>query len=219
MRVDVRGNALTHHIERGPVEKMIVELYKTVGSDFARQQFERLKAENQSMIFKSEPDEDNWRSELEGYAKTKAGQRITSITEGSRNAALKIIRSYLERSVNEGWGSEETARAIRKGLVTDGIEMNQWRALRIARTEIVTASNIGTLVGARSSEFTLEKYWIATQDSRTRETHAVIEVQNPKAMDEGFLVGAYEMECPGDPDGGPEETINCRCALATEVKQ
>jgi hypothetical protein len=63
------------------------------------------------------------------------------------------------------------------------------------------------------------KYWIATYDSRTRDTHLVIEQQNPLDIDDDFKVGEYDMSQPGDPKGGAEEIINCRCTIAFGVKQ
>jgi hypothetical protein len=204
-------------IEKEPIERLFIDLYKTVGVVFAKDSFNQLKAESQDLLFK-EDKTDSWYEYLKNYAKVKAGTRITSITGETKKQAVKLIRTVLELSVEEGWGADVTARAIKKSLVTDGIEINTWRALRIARTEIVTASNAGTQLGAESLGVPLEKYWIATYDSRTRDTHLVVEQQNPKSMDEGFRVGEYLMEIPGDPDGGPEEVINCRCTIAHKVK-
>ncbi len=205
-------------MSREPIEKMIVSLYTTVGLNFAKESFQRLKAESQAMLFKKDEPIDGWVAYLRNYAKSKAGYRITSIAESGREQALKIIRARLEQSVNEGMGADATASLIRKGLIEEGQVINQWRALRIARTEIVTASNQGAMQGAKDTDMPMEKYWIATYDSRTRDTHEVMEAQNPKDMDEDFEVGDYMMDSPGDPDGGPEETINCRCSIAFEVK-
>jgi hypothetical protein len=213
------STSVLSHIERETTEKAMISLYKNVGSAFARDQYNRAKAESQSMLLKQEPDEeDYWYDTMESYAKNKAGDRITSITGESRKQAQKVIKSVMQQSTDNGWGADETARQIRKALLSQGQELNQWRALRIARTEVMTASNWGSHVGAQESGYAMEKYWIATYDSRTRDTHLVIEQQNPKDMDEGFRVGAYLMEIPGDPDAGPEEVINCRCAVGYQVK-
>ena len=64
----------------------------------------------------------------------------------------------------------------------------------------------------------LEKYWIATYDNRTRDTHMQVPEQNPKRMNEAFLVGGvWPCEGPHDPDLPAEEVINCRCALGFDV--
>lgn len=206
-------------IEREPIEKLMVNLYTTVGVSFAKEQYQRLKAESQDIYFKEANPEDKWVTYMGNYARLKAGERITSIAKNSREQAVKLIRTILEISTDKGWGADETAREIRKSLLKDGQELNQWRALRIARTEIVTASNQGAMAGAKELGMPMEKFWISTYDSRTRDTHLVMEEQNPKAMDENFKVGEYDMDSPGDPKGGAEETINCRCTIAFGVKQ
>jgi hypothetical protein len=123
----------------------------------------------------------------------------------------------LEQSVTEGLGAYETATRIKRGLIDDGIRYNQWRALRIARTEIMSASNVGSMEGAKATGEALEKFWVPTFDNRTRDTHRVVESQNPKMMNEPFLVGMYQMQHPGDPAGGAEEIVNCRCCLSYNV--
>jgi len=206
-------------IEREPIEKMMVSLYANVGIAFAKDQFKELKAESQDLLLKDEDKEvDKWYQYMVNYAKVKAGKRITSITGSGRAQAIKIIRTYLELSTIEGWGADVTASKIKKALIEEGRVINKWRALRIARTEIVTASNQGAMEGARSLDMPMEKFWLPTYDQRTRDTHSTMEQQNPKDMDSDFQVGVYKMDSPGDPDGGPEETINCRCGIAFGIK-
>ena len=208
---------LDRYVSAAPVAKVFESLYSTVGSDFARQEYNRLSSK--SVKYSAE---DSWRARMRDYAATEAGKRISSITRSSRKIALDIIREVLVESTNEGLGAIETAANIRRALVAESVPMNQWRALRIARTEVMTASNVGTYEGAKELEktegVTLEKFWIAAHDDRTRDTHIDAEQQSPIALDDKFLVGDYEMACPGDPAGGAEEVINCRCTMATEVK-
>ena len=61
------------------------------------------------------------------------------------------------------------------------------------------------------------KYWIATNDSRTRDSHAEMLGSKPIPMYEKFTVGDSEMMYPGDPTAPAEEVCNCRCALAFEI--
>lgn len=202
-----------------PIEKMMISLYTSVGIAFAKEQYTKLKSESQDRFFKADEPVDEWYNFMQNYAKVKAGKRIVSIAASGREQAVKLIKLVLEQSTAEGWGADVTASAIRKSLLTDGQVINQWRALRIARTEIVTASNQGAMEGAKSLDMPMEKFWIATYDSRTRDTHSVMEEQNPKGMEEDFQVGDYMMDSPGDASGGPEETINCRCSIAFGVKE
>jgi len=221
-KIDVtnyNSDSVLSHMDSKSIEKIFSELYRIVGVAFAKDVYKTLKAEN--MMFATKADdmpEDEWMHNMEAYVRTRAGNKIISIAEQNRLKAKQIIRGVLDESTSLGWGSDETARAIKKGLVTDGIDMNKWRALRIARTEIVSASNQGAFMGAKSLDMPMVKYWIATYDSRTRDTHMVMEAQNPKDIDEAFIVGGWPCESPGDPDLPPEEVINCRCVVAFGVK-
>ena len=62
----------------------------------------------------------------------------------------------------------------------------------------------------------MTKNWVATEDDRTRETHAAADGQTVK-LDADFEVGDAELEFPSDPNGPPEEVINCRCAVTYDM--
>ena len=201
-------------IKPDAIAKRYEQLYTLVGADFAREQYNRLKGFDPDLLTK---EEDTWYNYLRHYVKNRLWKRIEAVNQTSINTAGRIINGVLEQSVTEGLGAYETATRIKKGLIEEGIKYNQWRALRIARTEIMTASNIGSMEGAKATGEALQKYWIPTYDSRSRDTHMAVEAQNPKMMNETFQVGAYQMQHPGDPAGGAEEVINCRCAIAYNV--
>ncbi len=215
-----KDDNIVNVIDEGPIKKTFITLYTTIGVFFALQERQRQKSQVITFV-KEKPNKDEYIKWLENYVVSRLGKKITSITAESRNQALKIIRRIIGEAMIEGWGSEQTARAIRKAL--DGISIiNQWRALRIARTETAAASNIGSYVGAqdfaKESGLRLQKYWISVYDEKTRDTHLVMEQQNPKDLNEPFLVaGVWPAECPCDPDLPPEETINCRCTIAYRV--
>lgn len=204
-------------ITEEPIKKLFVTLYTSIGVFFALQERRRQKSQVISFA-KENPDKDEYIKWLENYVISRLGKKITSITGESRKQALKIIQKVIGQGMIEGWGAEQIARAVRKAL--EGIEViNQWRAVRIARTETASASNIGSYVGAqdfaKETGIRLQKYWIATYDEKTRDTHLVMEQQNPKELNEPFLVaGVWPAECPMDPDLPAEETINCRCTIA-----
>lgn len=98
-----------------------------------------------------------------------------------------------------------------------------FKARRIARTEAVGAYNGGTWESARAVADVLGerrfKRWLATTDSRVRDTHWRAHGQTVP-MEGDFLVGGAKLKYPGDPYGPGKEVINCRCALIvhTEVE-
>lgn len=196
------------------IAKRYEQLYTLVGGDFAREQYNKLKGNDPDLLTK---EEDTWFNYMRNYVKRRVWKRIENVNQTSINTAGRIINGVLEQSVTEGLGAYETATRIKRGLIDQGIQYNQWRALRIARTEIMTASNLGSMEGAKSSGEALEKHWVSTWDNRTRDTHRMVEAQNPKLMSEKFSVGLYMMDHPGDPNAGPEEICNCRCAISYSV--
>ena len=119
----------------------------------------------------------------------------------------------------------ETLQGILQGESMDKIakrimnvqEMNKTQAIRSARTIVTGAENKGrqdSYARAEADGIILQKEWVSTNDSRTRHSHAVLDgaiVDQDKKFDNGLMY-------PGDPNGRPEETWNCRCTVAAVVK-
>lgn len=103
------------------------------------------------------------------------------------------------------------------GRLSKVTEMNATAAIRNARTMVTGAENKGrqdSYARATADGIILAKEWISTNDSRTRHSHAVLDgaiVDQDKKFGNGLMY-------PGDPNGRPEETWNCRCTLAAVVK-
>lgn len=130
--------------------------------------------------------------------------RVTKINTFSKIALGRV----LTRAYEDGLSIPNTVKEIKSVFGS----WSKWRARRIARTEVVSASNYGSLQGAKQTGEGLQKYWIATFDSRTRKTHKKAHGQTVE-MNEKFKVGKAELEFPGDPRGSAKEVINCRCAI------
>jgi len=81
------------------------------------------------------------------------------------------------------------------------------RATTIARTETIGAMNQGEFMSAQESGVVQTKSWLTQGDERVRDSHAEIDGEEVDLGDT-FSNG---LRFPGDPDGLPEEIINCRC--------
>lgn len=132
-------------------------------------------------------------------------QRITSITDTTREQVITATR----RGFEEGLGTDATARIIRE-LVPS---ISRSRAHIIARTETHGAANYGANAAAKETGLQILKEWVASQDERTRESHAEAGGQTVQ-MDEPFIVGGEALMYPGDPNGSPELVIGCRCSVS-----
>ena len=118
----------------------------------------------------------------------------------------------------------ETLQGILQGDSMDKIakrimnvqEMNKTQAIRSARTIVTGAENKGrqdSYARAEADGIILQKEWLATNDGRTRHSHAMLDgaiVDQDKKFENGLMY-------PGDPSGRPEEVYNCRCTLVAKV--
>jgi len=152
--------------------------------------------------------EDDWLAEITEYVRTKAGVRISEVTRTHYKDIERIARLAVEEGITEGWGMDKIARSIQK---TQG-KIDLWKALRIARTEVVAASNEGVKVGASELAGNKEKVWISTFDDRSRPDHMAMDGVRVAYNENFTLPSGVVMEFPGDPGcGEASEVINCRC--------
>lgn len=207
-----RSEAVLNEVTESDIAPTFKLLYRTVGVEFARDSYASNKAKSEEQF------EDTWTTYMNNYAQTVAGKRIVSITEETKRIILRYIQAAIDEGVNEGYGTDVIARNIKKILIEKGVEISTWRAKMIARTEVVGASNVGAMEGARSLGQPMQKIWISTRDARTRDTHAAAEGLTVEINDR-FDVGGEMLDCPGDPSGSAENVINCRCAVAFKVKR
>lgn len=150
--------------------------------------------------------EDDWIPKIMEYVRTNTGKKITEVITTHYKDIERIAKEAVREGITEGWGMDKIARAIQK---SQG-EIDLWKALRIARTEVVAASNEGVKVGADELPGNKEKVWISTIDERSRPEH--IEMDGVSVLyNEDFTVDGESLEFPGDPNGSPGNIINCRC--------
>ena len=80
------------------------------------------------------------------------------------------------------------------------------RSERIARTEMLAATNQGAVESYAQSGVVEQKMWLTTLDDRTRKAHVEAHRQRVP-LEAPFHVGGELLEHPGD--GSPENSINC----------
>lgn len=153
------------------------------------------------------PDTDSF---VSGYL-NEAGNRMSNTP--SEVYALIVVE--VERGITEGLALERVRDAIQEILTATGTPYWRNRAMTVARTETMGAVNAGIF---RSAELEAVqrgdpapfKVWLATEDSRTRPTHAAADQQRT-LLSSPFVVGGAQLMFPGDPRGPAAEVINCRC--------
>ena len=130
--------------------------------------------------------------------------------------ARLLIRQTLVQGIAQGSSYQQMSRALARAL-----NIVNWKATRILRTEGQTAANAGTdaaYTKAQERGIDGSVIWDATLDGRTRPTHAAMDGQ--KRADDGLFngPGGSRAPFPAYPDLPAEERINCRCRLRFEIE-
>lgn len=118
---------------------------------------------------------------------------------------IKKIHNTIAEGVRAGEGIRELSARVSG---TYG-EFQNYRAVRIARTETLGAHNHGGST-IRKREGIQKKVWISTIDDLTRADHVDMDGETRKNAEE-FSNG---LQYPGDSGGDPAEIVNCRCTSA-----
>jgi SPP1 gp7 family putative phage head morphogenesis protein len=193
------------------VKQGMDRIYRTTMPFFAEQAVKQLKPKKAAPA----PIEmDSWQAYIDSFVKSRLAQRIVWITNTTEEVFKSIVRNIISGAIQEGLGVDRIARNIRKELnITE-----RYRAERIARTEVVSASNEGSFMGAKSTGLDLDKEWMAYMDEKTRDSHAQLNGQVIPMNDTFITISGEYLELPGDPSASAEETINCRCTIGYVVK-
>jgi SPP1 gp7 family putative phage head morphogenesis protein len=141
----------------------------------------------------------------------KAIKRIFGLTELSAGYVSRYVDSLLADGM-------DAMKAERLGD-RYAAQLHRLRAETIARTESTRAYNFANMEAVDQGieggmADSAVKIWSAIGDERTRDSHAAIDGEG-QLIDGMFSIG---VEYPGDPNGAPEETINCRCTLLYELE-
>ena len=136
----------------------------------------------------------------------------------------KQVNSAVMQGILQG----ESVNTISKRLESV-TEMNRKSAIRNARTTVTSAECKGrqdSYEQAARDGIEIEREWIATNDMRTRHSHAFLNGKTA-AVDEPFetplQIGANlfitdRIMYPGDPNAHPANVYNCRCTILAKVK-
>jgi hypothetical protein len=151
-----------------------------------------------------------WYEEMVNYFRLIGGTKV----QGIDNTTKDIINNLLANILGQNLSRREQAKLFEETL--NDPAFNRARSLVIARTESTTAANFGINMGAESSDYEVQKFWINTKDKRTRRSHLLM-TQDRIAINQPFIVGGVPMMYPGEVGAPAAEVVNCRCVMATEA--
>ena len=198
------------NMDRTQVQGAMEKYYSKTSVDWARMTVKGARGNIETK------QEDDWLAIIMEYVRTKKGPGIDSIIRTHGGDIEKITARFVREGIAEGWGIDKVAREISKAQG----QMDLWKARRIARTEVVNASNEGVKIGASELPGNKKKVWISTFDQSSREDHMAMDgVEVP--MGETFnLPSGSQLEYPGDSaNGTAADVINCRCGYEIIVEK
>lgn len=203
--------AALREIQEGPWITFLKRNYVAIAEQYGNEFTDGLKAFN-SYYKKADnvEDFDPWDYNIQTYLETMAARKVTQIMETTRLQ----MRSLIALGRDESMTVDDIAAAIQ----TKFEQYSDYRAFRIARTEVVAASNFGSYFAALQASdnigITTEKEWVDSSDDRVRESHKDMDGERVP-VNEKYSNG---MDYPADMlNGRAKEVIHCRCAQVYHI--
>lgn len=210
--LDILPEKINTIVSNNSVKTAFYNLYNDVGWEFFQSARFRKSIEDIERSL--------WDEVFEKWVEKETGERITLITDYSKELLRNIVKEVIRKGQEQGLGVMEMERLLRETLTSEFRQMSRLRALRIVQTEVMSASNFATLQAGEQSGIEMRKVWMTAPvgvAKTERHTNYEPELGNQRPRKgEPFRFGGVEMQYPGDPSGGPENCINCRCALSWE---
>jgi len=131
-------------------------------------------------------------------------------------AGKEQLRRDIGRAITQGIVRGESIPKTSKSVM-QMMNKSISHAERIVRTETVRSMNMGcmdSMEHAASRGLPIQKQWLATLDSVTRDSHQMVDGEI-RDIDEPFSNG---LMFPGDPAGDASEVINCRCTMVEVIR-
>lgn len=195
-------------VDDSEIRRVYAEFYETTIVAFAGFEYDLLTGKNSFMEIEGKadgPDKEGWRRLVRNSVLPLLSERVKAVAAYSKKK--------MQQFVNEAFAAGLSLDAMAKEVRRRWRSLSKERAEAIVRTEMLTGSNLGLLVGADSTGQNLQKEWLSTLDDRTRDTH--IKMHRVRVgVDEDFLLaGRYPAAYPGDLRLPPKELIRCRCTM------
>jgi SPP1 gp7 family putative phage head morphogenesis protein len=128
------------------------------------------------------------------YAETRSADLVTMVSDSTR----EMMRGDISEALTEGWSNSVLASKL-----SDNYAFSADRAMLIARTETIRASNQGTLAGFKASGVVPQKIWTTAEDDDVSEDCEANANQGAIGIDEAFDSG----------DDAPPAHPRCRCDI------
>ncbi len=146
------------------------------------------------------------------FIESKVFKLVTQANATTKEAVSKEIAEAVRLQVIEGFTASDTIRDIEKRIEGVYDFAVSKRARRIARTEVLSASNGGAMEGMKQTGVE-GKEWLSSRDAIVRETHMELDGQEVKVNEQFQSSSGTQLKFPGDPTADASEIVNCRCTM------
>jgi hypothetical protein len=151
------------------------------------------------------------KADYQDYADQFLADHGASKIDGITDTDQAWLANTLRSGVSEGLSTSDIA----SNLTDDFDNMSIGRAGTIARTETASAFNYASNETATDMmPDGATKTWNTTSEN-PRPAHDEADGQTVDIND-SFDVGGEDLQFPGDPDGSPDNIINCMCVVSYE---
>jgi SPP1 gp7 family putative phage head morphogenesis protein len=126
---------------------------------------------------------------------------------------VRQVKEELMKGMVQGHSYNKVAKEIK-----NRINIGANKAIKVVQTEMHRSSSAGQLASmeyAKSKGVIMQKRWVSTLDSKTRDSHQKLDGQTVN-VDEDFKLGSKHASAPSH-FGNPKEDINCRCTMMSVV--
>jgi len=144
------------------------------------------------------------------FIRTFGLQKATSVMDSLKEE----IANSLAIGVEAGEGIPELKNRIQHSYA--GFKDEGWKATRIARTEVISASNQGALEAYKQSGLRLKKGWLSSHLPDARDEHLLMESRKPIPVDRDFVLPSGATCATPGQTGDPAEDCNCACSVFAE---
>jgi len=143
---------------------------------------------------------------------TCAPEKVLQFVKQRENMLSNVpdeIFDEIKSSIQAGLDAGDPIKDIADSIRSKFNEIGSGRAKTIAITETAAAYGSARDLAMQDAGIS-KKQWLTSGNSNVREAHEEANGQIVDA-DESFEVGGEQLRFPGDPDGSPENIINCHC--------
>lgn len=136
---------------------------------------------------------------------------LDAVAQRIQIGITSAIQEQIQEAITSGYANGDSVDRVSRAIVAATDKISKVRADMLARTDLNALSNGGSLLAATISGAAETKTWLATEDERTRETHAEADGQTV-GINDTFTIGGESAQYPGDPQLSDAESCNCRCS-------